>query len=167
MSILVQPTTGVFSRSIDMYSKRIFVVIALLAGTAFFPGAARADEIALWNFNDSNLVVDRGAGTLTSTANPINVVFFTGTTVNAQMGDVAGMAVAIQGGVNNQNNGSILDLRASTTGFSGIVVSFAIQRTSTGFNSDQFQYSADGATFTNFGVAFTPAASFALVSFDL
>ncbi|MGH9943869.1 MAG: hypothetical protein ACRD9R_16110, partial [Pyrinomonadaceae bacterium] len=39
------------------------VFLALLLG----PATTRADEIALFNFNDTNLIVDRGAGTLSTT----------------------------------------------------------------------------------------------------
>ncbi|HEU4768932.1 MAG TPA: hypothetical protein VFS77_16220, partial [Pyrinomonadaceae bacterium] len=41
--------------------------------------ATRANEIAVWNFNDSNLNVDRGAGTVTTTINAANILFAAGT----------------------------------------------------------------------------------------
>jgi hypothetical protein len=111
--------------------------------------AVKADEIALWNFNDSNLIVDRGLGTLTTTANPTNVTFLSGTTLNARMGDPAGMALTIQGGANLQNNGSILELRASTVGFNNVTVSWAWQRSDTGFTFALMQFSIDGTTFSD------------------
>src|SRR6266536_3535378 len=82
---------------------------------------AQADEIAIWNFNDSDLIVDRGAGLLTTNFNLANVVF------------------------------------------SAIVISFATQGTSTGFNSNQFQYSLDGIAFVDFVSPYTPAAAFGTV----
>jgi PEP-CTERM motif len=112
-----------------------------------------ADEIALWNFNDSNLIVDRGLGTLTTTANPANIMFFSGTTMNAGMGDPAGMALAIQGGANLQNNGSILELRASALGFDNVAISWAWQRSDTGFNNIVTHESTDGTTFEGFTFA--------------
>ena len=52
--------------------------------------AARADEIAVWNFNDSNLTVDHGSGSLTTTILAANVNFSSaGTSVNARLGDAA------------------------------------------------------------------------------
>jgi len=42
-------------------------------------------------------------------------------------------------------------------------VSFATQGTSTGFNSNQFQYSLDGINFIDFGAPFTPATAFGTV----
>ena len=48
-------------------------------------------------------------------------------------------------------------------GFSNIVVSFATQGTSTGFNSNQFQYSLDGISFIDFGSPYIPATAFGSV----
>jgi hypothetical protein len=141
-------------------------LLLLLAATA---PAALADEIAVWNFNDSDLIVDHGNGTLATNLNAANVLFATGTTNNARFGDVAGQALSLQGGSSTANNGRNITFNAGTVGFTNIVVSFATQGTSTGFNSNQFQYSLDGNTFVNFGAPFTPATSFGSVplSFSL
>ena len=125
--------------------------------------ATRADEIGVWNFNDSNLNVDRGSGTITTTINVANILFAAGTTNNARLGDVAGQSLSLQGGTGTANNGRHLTFNVSTLGFSNIVVSFATQGTSTGFNSNQFQYSLDGINFVNFGTPFTPATAFGSV----
>ena len=61
------------------------------------------------------------------------------------------------------NNGRHMTFNVSTLGFSNIVVSFATQGSSTGFNNNQFQYSLDGITFVNFGPAYTPATAFGSV----
>src|ERR1043165_9071461 len=122
--------------------------------------AARADELAVWNFNDSNLNVDHGTGTLTTTINAANVSFAAGTTNNARQGDIAGQALSLQGGTGTANNGRNITFNVSTLGFSNIVVSFATQGTSTGFNSNQFQYSLDGINFIDFGSPYTPATAF-------
>ncbi|HVG31241.1 MAG TPA: PEP-CTERM sorting domain-containing protein [Pyrinomonadaceae bacterium] len=130
--------------------------------------AARADEIAIWNFNDSNLAVDHGSGSLTTTVLAANVNFSSaGTTINARAGDPAGQGLTLQAGTGNVNNGGSLTLNVSTAGRGNISVTFATLRSATGFNSNQFQYSLDGSTFVDFGSPFTPAASFALVIFDL
>jgi len=125
--------------------------------------AARADELAVWNFNDSNLNVDHGTGTLTTTINAANVSFAAGTTNNARQGDLAGQALSLQGGTGTANNGRNITFNVSTLGFSNIVVSFATQGTSTGFNSNQFQYSLDGISFIDFGSPFVPATAFGSV----
>ena len=125
--------------------------------------AARADELAVWNFNDSNLNVDHGNGTLTSNINVVNILFAAGTTNNARQGDIAGQALSLQGGSGVANNGRNITFNVSTVGFSNIVVSFATQSTSTGFNSNQFQYSLDGITFIDFGPPYVPATTFGAV----
>jgi hypothetical protein len=125
--------------------------------------AARADELAVWNFNDSNLNVDHGSGTLTSNINVVNILFAAGTTNNAQLGDLAGQALSLQGGTGNANNGRNLTFNVSTVGFSNIMVSFATQGTSTGFNTNQFQYSLDGINFIDFGPPYAPATAFGAV----
>lgn len=124
---------------------------------------ALADELAVWNFNDSNLNVDHGSGTLTSDLNVVNVLFAAGTTNNARQGDIAGQALSLQGGTGVANNGHNITFNVSTVGFSNIVVSFATQGTSTGFNSNQFQYSLDGITFTDFGPPYVPLTAFGSV----
>jgi hypothetical protein len=129
---------------------------------------AKADEIAIWNFNDSDLIVDHGNGTLTTNFNVVNVLFTSaGTSTNARQGDVAGQSMTLQGGTSNANNGRTLDLNVSTAGWSNIVISFATIRTSTGFNSNQLQYSLDGVAFVDFDPPYTPPLTFGLVTFDL
>ena len=110
----------------------------LLLLTAAAP-AALADELAVWNFNDSNLNVDHGSGTLVSNFNPANLLFAAGTTNNARLGHPAGQALSLQAGTGTANNGRHITFNVSTLNFSNIVVSFATQGTSTGFNSNQFQ----------------------------
>ena len=135
-----------------------FSWIVLLLMVAANP--VHATEITIWNFNDSDLGADHGAGTLTSDFNLVNILFAAGTTNNARLGDSAGQALSLQGGTGTANNGRNLTFSVSTMGFANIVVSFATQGTSTGFNSNQFQYSLDGVTFVDFGVPYAPATAF-------
>jgi len=137
----------------------IFATLIFLAASQ----AVRADELAIWNFNDSDLNVDHGSGTLTSNFNAVNILFAAGTTNNARQGDPAGQSLSLQGGTSNANNGRNITLNVSTAGFSNIVVSFATQGTSTGFTSNQFQYSLDGINFIDFGSPYTPATAFGTV----
>ena len=134
--------------------------LVLLAATA---PAALANELAIWNFNDSDLVVDHGSGTLITNLNVANILFASGTTNNARLGDTAGQSLSLQGGSSTANNGRHITFNVSTLGFSNIIVSLATQGTSTGFNSNQFQYSLDGTTFVNFGAPYTPPSSFGSV----
>ena len=131
-----------------MYTRLLSLAFLALVFCLSAAPAAKADEIAVWNFNDSNLIVDRGQGTLTTTA--ANIMFSSGTTFNASMGDPAGMALTIPGGANLQNNGSIIELHVSTAGFENVTISWAWQRSDTGFNDDVVRESFDGTTFTGF-----------------
>ena len=150
------------SRRFSLNLARVRAIGAMLV-LFFISQAAQADEIAVWNFNDSNLNVDRGSGTLTSNIIAANILFAAGTTNNARQGDVAGQALSLQGGTGTANNGRHITFNVSTLGFSNIVVSFATQGTSTGFISNQFQYSLDGITFVDFGTPYTPASAFGSV----
>ena len=155
-----------FIRSTRRLTRRApFTLICLLLLLTASAPAALADELAIWNFNDSDLNVDHGSGTLTTNFNPANVLFAAGTTNNARLGQPAGQALSLQGGTGTANNGRNVTLNVSTLGFSNIIVSFASQGTSTGFNSNQFQYSLDGITFVDFGVPYAPATTFGAVPF--
>jgi len=135
-----------------MHSRRLSLAsLALFVFCLSSAPAVKADEIAVWNFNDANLLVDRGQGTLTTTA--VNIMFLSGTTFNASMGDPAGLALAIPGGVNLQNNGSVLEVHVNTAGFQNVHVTLAWQRSDTGFNDDVIQESMDGTTFQGFSFA--------------
>jgi PEP-CTERM motif-containing protein len=145
-------------------TRRLPINLALAVLALFFPTrAALADPIAIWNFNDSDLAVDHGAGTLVSNFNVTNIGFAAGTTNNARLGDPAGQALSLQGGTSNANNGRNVTVNLSTVGYANIIVSFATQGTATGFNSNQFQYSLDGVTFVDFGSPYTPPAAFGTV----
>ena len=76
-------------------------------------------------------------------------------------------ALTLRTGAGGINNGRDLTWRVGTSGYSGLQVSFATRRSAAGFNSNQFQYTLDGATFVNFGQPFDPGGTFAVVSFDL
>ncbi len=152
-----------FNNSNRRLTRRVFLNLVCLVLLAVSAPAVLADELAVWNFNDSNLNVDRGSGTLVSNINVVNLLFAAGTTNNARLGDAAGQSLSLQGGTGTANNGRHITFNVGTLGFSNIVVSFATQGTSTGFNSNQFQYSLDGVTFTNFGAPYTPASAFGAV----
>lgn len=151
----------------DQLSRSGMVIVFLLL-IFVVPQQVRADEVGIWNFNDSDLNVDHGSGSLTTNFNLANVVFtLGGSSINARLGDVAGQSVTLQGGTGNVNNGRNLTLSLSTLGYNNIIVTFASQGTATGFTSNQFQYSLDGVTFIDFGAPYVPTTSFALFTFDL
>ncbi len=128
-------------------------------------GVAHADLIAYWSFNDNNLVVDQGAGSLVTNVPASNQSYLAGTTLNAPAGVVAGNGLVLQ---NQINNGRFLDFHVDTSNFEQIKMTFATQRTATGFSSNQFGISSDaGATFQNIGSPHNPPTTYGLVTFDL
>ena len=124
---------------------------AILLGFVILPSVARADEIVVWNFNDANLIADRGTGTLTTTVNPANITFLAGTTLLARMGDPAGLALAFESGTGLQNNGAILEIRVSTVGFQNIMMSWVYHRSEGGLTNIAFEGSIDGTHFFSLG----------------
>lgn len=155
-----------------MYTRRLSLMsLALVVLCLSAVSAVKADEIALWNFNDAieggppSLTVDRGLGTLTTNANPLDLTNRTGTTVNAQMGDPAGRDLTIMAGPDLRNIGSILELRVSTVGFNNVEVSWAWQA-ATGFNSVLLQFSSDGTNFVDIGGVFAPSSFIQFSSFE-
>ena len=135
-----------------MYTRRLLASLAFIFCLSS-AATVKADAIAVWNFNDSNLIVDRGQGTLTTTANPANIMFLPGTDFEAStipIGDPAGLALAFQAGTNLQNNGMIVEIHVSTLGFENVAISWAWQRNDTGFNDDVIRESFDGTTFQGF-----------------
>ncbi|MGY6555723.1 MAG: ExeM/NucH family extracellular endonuclease [Wenzhouxiangella sp.] len=172
-------------------------LLALLLAVSFsFSGLAWAQPqvIAYWAQNDNNLpgggfgfspatfplAADVGAGNITLANFNANTVVndngdtvyqfiqsFAGTTLNAQPGFASGGSLAPQGAADTSNNGMHILIAVSTEGFEGISLSWAQQRTNTGFNSTQVAWSADGgANFTNFGNTGVVPNSFAVQSFD-
>jgi hypothetical protein len=128
------------------------------------------NTIAVWNFNDATsesdlgFIVDRGNGVMNSDVATSNVGYNTGTTINSQDGDPAGLALRLSG---NANNGKSLTWLVNASGFDSVDVSFAAIRTATGFSDNQFLYSIDsGIHWVNFG-SFIPITGFALQEFDL
>lgn len=129
---------------------RHYISILSLAIGLFTSSVLRADLVANWNFNDSNLTVDNGSGTLTSNFAASNITYFGGSTNNAYGGAAAGNALALQGGTSNANNGKYIQFTLDMSGYQDLVLSYTHQRTSTGFNSQVWSYSTDGSSFTNF-----------------
>lgn len=154
------------------FSTFLRYLTALTAIAAFGAQAHTADLIGYWNFNDleispasppgsggapTTIGATQGAGTLSLTGFTGNVDDLTGTSVNSiPVNTPGGDALGLIG---MAGNGSYLQLEFSMTGRSNLGVSFASQRSGTGFNSNQWSYSTDGTTFTNFGSAVAPTTN--------
>lgn len=168
-------------------------VLALVAGLAA-AGSASADLVAYWNFNNStasttgglgvlnSFSADQGSGML-STNFSINTVAgtnaentgdlgtFSGSTVNAISPDLSGGALAFSAGNRNggpvNNNGKWIQFAISTSSFgSDLVLTYATRNTSTGFQTQTWQYSTDGVTFNTWQVVSGLTTTFALKTVD-
>jgi len=150
--------------------------------------AAQADLIAYWNFNSNvtgtnnggSYAADVGTGLIEvavasqdNAGNNRGINSFAGSTINAIAPDPAGQALAIQGSAAEtsgldpvNNNGATITITFSMAGYQDLFLSFATQRTSTGFNSNQVAWSTDGVNFTDIGDAYTPNTSYSLVTID-
>lgn len=156
-------------------------------GVIALASAAQADLISYWNFSNLPAIatagtpVALGINTITATTGPGAVSLtnylgtiddFGGSTINALNADPAGASLSLVGGAASGGsflgNGSSISFSTNLSGFTDPIVTFATQRTATGFNSDQFAYSVNGgASFVDFGAAYTPASAFALQTIDL
>lgn len=156
---------------------RLIAGVALICCIGLASAPASAALIAYWDFNDSigtsgppNLVVDQGAGTLTHNFDDptTNVTHFTGTNIGALPGvPPANRALALVAGAASVNNGREIIIAVNTTGQTGIVMTYATQRTTEGFNNNQIAYSTNGGgSFTDYQAAYDPATSFALRTVD-
>src|SRR5260370_38915598 len=123
-----------FNRPKRRLTRRLQLNLMLAVLVLFLPTkTALADPIAIWNFNDSDLIVDHGTGTMTSNFVPANVGFAAGTTNNVRLGDPADQALSLQGGSRNSNKDPTITVLLSTFCFSHINVSSSTHRTMTRF----------------------------------
>ncbi len=124
-----------------------------------------ANTAALFAVDKANQGVSLGGSKLSSNFDPTNIVNFGGSPLNADGGDPAGQALALQGGAGNANNGKTLTATANLTGFQNIGFSFAGQATGTGFNNDTLAYSTDGTNFTTVASGISLPAAFEVQTF--
>lgn len=139
-----------------------FVMAAAIAAMA---GAAQADLIAYWDFNNSvsnsvsgglgvltNALPTLGAGTMSlssglnyntisnSTSTNGDVGTFSGSTINLVAPSGSGGALAVQGivggtGATADNNGQYIQFNINMASYTNLVMTFAGRGTSTGFGS--------------------------------
>lgn len=150
--------------------KTSVLALAITAGAAI-ASMSNAGLVAYWDFNDSQTGVggalgvlnaggynaQQGSGVLQTniTANTNNTTpngtlgTFSGSTVNLLAPSGSGGALAIQNGTNGLNNGNWIQFKISTTGYgSALALTYASQRTGTGFNNQAISFSTDGVNFT-------------------
>jgi hypothetical protein len=152
------------------------MVVASISFAVVSTAAPRRPLLAYWAFNctttcgDANFIpetVSQSPASMSSTFEPDAGSNESGTTLNSVPPYEARAALTLRTGAGGINNGRDLTWRVSTSGFSGIQISFATSRSAGGFASNQFQYTLDGTTFVNFGEPFDPGSESAVVSYDL
>lgn len=171
--------------------KAFLIAIACLAATAV---TSQAQLIAGWDFqtitnngtallNAPNtpkvIVANFGAGTIyldgtngssswNSTASNPELTSFSGTAVNAG----AGFSTTTSGNAslalaNSSSNGKALVFSLSTTGFTDpISITYASQRSNTGFTTQAWDFSLNGTDWTSLQTITTIAGSFGLISLN-
>ncbi|OYU80355.1 MAG: hypothetical protein CFE23_09830 [Flavobacterium sp. BFFFF1] len=136
--------------------------------------------IHYWNFNalptgtlttvNSDVSLTTSAGTITYPGTGAGYMdqVTPGSLINVQNGAVEGLGLRVRNPSNTRN----LDIKASTVGYTNIVIRFATERTGSGATEQQYSYSIDGVNFITTSLPITtysPAAepNFELVAIDL
>ena len=107
-----------------------------------------------------------GSSTWTSAATSPEITTFSGTAVNTAgtsfsttTSGAASLALA-----NSSANGKSIVFLLSMANYKDLVISYATQKTSTGFNANQWSFSTNGTSFTDFGTSINPGTSFASIT---
>jgi len=176
LSMMIPPIFGRLPGQRSCFS--LLLVASALAVSSVAQPASASTLIAYWDQNNNDLPgggfgflegvfpqaasvgtggLSVGGGLLLNTVTNSNgdVVYqwipsLVGTTVNAQPSVVSGGSISIQGGTGNANNGGYFQFAFSMAGLTDLTVSYATQRTNTGFTSQTWSWSTDGTTFTDF-----------------
>ena len=160
------------------------LLIALVASLGLF--AQDMQNLAYFSFNSLSsdaavptvIAADEGMistaalymdGTNGSSAWPSGALGnFSGNTTNALPGYAAGRDLALQSNASNQLS---VVFKLSTTGYQGLVLTYAFKRTAQGHNSCIWSYSTDGVNFTNLPVPsdqpYTGAIDYRLETVDM
>ncbi|MCO5062309.1 MAG: choice-of-anchor D domain-containing protein [Kiritimatiellae bacterium] len=138
--------------------------VEVMLGNASLPKTGRVDAIAVWNFNNVSAMetVSHGAGTMVNSIATTNDS--AGTSVNAFAGDLAGRDITISGGA---NIGRYISFTVDMSGRKDLVVSFAAQRSGTGYDSNNIEVAIGNGPFTTVEAGWLPGASFATKTVDL
>lgn len=144
---------------------------------------ANADTVAYWNFNSlsiatastpgnggvpTSIVANQGTGTLSLTGYGGTVDDFAGSTVNVIAPDASGASLSlVAGGATFPGNGTYVELQFNLADYADPIVTYATQKTSTGYNSGVWSYSVGGGAFTNITPAIVPPAAYAVATVDL
>jgi hypothetical protein len=139
------------NRFVQLFTK-LHVVIVVIALSSNYLNAQ--ELIYYWNFNDNapaantnwDQPIPATIGNAEITYTFTEAYSFAGTTINGIDGEVNGGSFAPRGGNEMINNGAHFTMSAPTTGYQDIILSYPTRRTSTGFNTQEVQYTVNGTT---------------------
>ncbi len=148
-----------------LLKKISFIVIILLS---FFGRQAQAQtDIAVWDFDASDLLPSTGTGTASS---PLGAgSFFGGNPSSGKGWSLNSWFTNLPIDNSVVNDGKYIEFSTSTVGYENIKFLFDLQRSGTGPTDFEVKYSTDGTTFSSLSPAFigsTPS-SFSGFSVDL
>lgn len=170
-------TAGVYDRNVGLGGYIVFDVIdddtnAPIAGamTVTVGGTNVAESLTVpqllagWNFNDTlnRLAVNHGSGTMADNLASTNDN--SGTTSNLVAGDIAGQDLTIQGA---GNAGRYIQFSLSMLQHQDLVVTFAAQRSATGYDSNTIAYAINNGAFVAVETNWNPATSTTIKTVDL
>ena len=110
--------------------------------------SAHADTIAQWNFNDSNLTVDLGAGTA-ATVGSTTSTFFSGGGSSDPTQPGAGWSISAFAAQSTANKEKGASFTVSTLGLENISFTYDMRHSNTAAGHEVVQYSVDGTTFND------------------
>jgi hypothetical protein len=144
----------------------VLIAAVLVGGSIGGMPAARADSIAIWNFNTFTLDPTGGTEAASATLRFSGALpsFGGGSTVNDPDAENPNFSLSILG---TQNNGRFLTFSASMTDYQSLVVTYATDRSSKGFTTQTWSYSTDDISFTTVSPTIAPGADYELATVDL
>lgn len=158
--------------------KSCLVISFLSLILAFSVKAQERESIVLWDFNinipesstnwSQPVIPTSGNGQLNYDFT--EAYSFAGSSVDLEGFSVSGNGGSFvpRGGSSQINNGSFFTISLSTLNFEQILFTYATQRTSTGFNSQSWEYSIDGGeNFASLDLIDEIPSSFGLITIDL
>jgi hypothetical protein len=154
----------------NMMMKKIAMTLCLVGATFL----SKADLVADWNFNQTPaapsptpIAASGGAEAGAASLDLSHLAYSfdatigsssSGTSVNKIANDETGESIFIVGGTGDVENGKSIIFTLSMSGYQGLVLTYATDRTSTGFNQQAWSYSTDG------GITFNPSSSITSIS---
>jgi hypothetical protein len=153
-----------------MKTKSIVAGIGLILSLV---DSGKAGLIAYWDFSNQTygpapaaIAASDGAQTGTASIDLSHIsasydanIDVTTTTKNEIAGDYTEYALALKGGTSDNENGKSILFSLSMTGDKNLVLTYATERSSTGFTGQNWSYSTDGgASYTSFSSISAPGS---------